>query len=414
MSTILVLLDAFRHDYLTEKNTPFLWKCAQEGANYAGVEQSLGFCERSEILTGLRGDVRGFFTAIGFDPANSPYIKTPLLNYLEFVEKYLLLGLNFFPLHFGSRVHKKLRHLVSCHLKKRKMSMSAYLIPFTWLPYFALTEDRIDHRDPKAFPMPSILSLLEGAGGTYLYDTFSALNIDTKYRTDCDRFDAVIRDFKVFPKDLYLVYVAATDEYGHRYGPDSHKFQVTLRQLDKNIEKFVHDTECTNRGNNYLFLGDHGMLPVTSRMDAEKEISTMLRTTGLYNGKDVIYFLDSTMVRFWTMSEKARNSLPGILYGTEIFNRSGSWMNDALAKRYHVPWPDRRYGDLLWIANPGVLVFPDFFHRFTPCKGMHGYDPALPESQGMCILWGKGIPSSKHPVMPLTNTFNLLKSCLNL
>ena len=89
-------------------------------------------------------------------------------------------------------------------------------------------------------------------------------------------------------------------------------------------------------------------------------------------------------------------------------------MDDATAKRNHVPWPDRRYGDYLWVADPGILVFPDFFHRLVPCIGMHGYDPKLPESRGMCIFWGEGIPSSKHPVMPLAGVFDLIKRNLEL
>lgn len=42
MSTVFLLLDAFRRDYLSESNTPFLWKCSREGEHYEGVAQSLG------------------------------------------------------------------------------------------------------------------------------------------------------------------------------------------------------------------------------------------------------------------------------------------------------------------------------------------------------------------------------------
>lgn len=414
MAAVLLLLDAFRPDYLTERTTPFLWRCAQEGEYYSGVEQSLGFCERSEILTGLRGDETGFFTAIGFDPPNSPYANLPFLSYLDIVEKVLLFCLNCLPSNFGSRIHKKLRYLVSCRFRKSGILMPSYLIPYSWLPYFALTEDRIDHRNPAAFPTPSILTRLEKAGMTYYYAAFSALNMPSLYKSDCDRLDAVVRESKVSPKDFYLVYIATADSYGHSYGPDSIELQTALRRLDIDLERFVHDLEHTAPGNSYLFLGDHGMMTVTKKINAEKEISRLLRSFRLQKRRDVLYFLDSTMVRFWAISDKARSLLPDMIATSEVFNGNGTWMNNAAAACNHVPWPDRRYGDYLWVANPGNLVFPDFFHRHTPCKGMHGYDPHLPESRGMCICWGKEIPSSKHSVMPLTKAFDILKRNLGL
>jgi predicted AlkP superfamily pyrophosphatase or phosphodiesterase len=294
------------------------------------------------------------------------------------------------------------------------MKMPSYFIPYSWLPYFALTEDHIDHRNHAAFQTPSILTLLDKAGRTYCYDTFTALNFQSLYQSDNERLNAVICDIKKSPKDLYLVYIAAADVYAHYYGPDSPEFRKVIRDLDKNIELFVQNLERTVCGNRYLFLGDHGMMTVIKRIDAEQEISRLLRTVHLCKGQDVLYFLDSTMVRLWAIGDKKRSLLSDALTTSEIFNENGAWMDDAMARRNHVPWPDRRYGDYLWIANPGTLVFPDFFHRNTPCRGMHGYDPYLPESRGMCINWGRGIPSSKHSFMPLTRTFDILKKNLEL
>ena len=140
----------------------------------------------------------------------------------------------------------------------------------------------------------------------------------------------------------------------------------------------------------------------------------MRREAGLKAGKDVIHFLDSTMVRLWTISARARKVLPGMLRDSAAFAEHGTWMDAERAERDHVPWPDRRYGDHLWVANPGVLVFPDFFHRMAPCKGMHGYDPHLRESQGVCVLWGESVSREEHPTIPLSGVFDILKRSLEL
>ena len=415
MKTVLILMDAFRHDYIESDNTPFLWKCAQDGEYYTRVKQSLGFCERSEILTGLKGNESGFFTAIGFDPKNSPYASIKYLKQLQALEGVIIFFLKIFPNHISGKIQKKIRNLIfNIFFKKSGIKMNSYSIPYSWLPYFALTEDRIDHRNREAFSVPSILSLLDDAGKKYFYDTFSALGFNSKYGSDEDRFEAVIREAKTNPKDFYLIYISAPDAYGHVYGPESSLFKKKLHKLDNDLFDFVQRLEGIDSGHNYVFLGDHGMVTVTHNLNAEKEIQLLLQSAELIKGKDVIYFLDSTMIRIWALTDKAREALPTILGGSDAINKYGEWMNKENAIRYHVPWPDRRYGDYLWVANSGCVVFPDFFHRLSSNKGMHGYNPELPDCQGMCIKWGEGVPADQRTSIPLSGIFKLLKDSLEL
>lgn len=413
-ATVLLLLDAFRYDYISEDLTPFLWKCSQEGEYYDGVEPSMGFCERSEILTGLRPNKTGFFTAIGFDPLNSPYANVSILPWLDSFERILVQLLRVFPKVFASRLQNKFRYWIAQYFLSLGIVMPTYLIPFSWLRYFALTEDQVDHRLPDAFPEKSILTLLDEAGKSYFYETFSALGMRSKYSSDADRFSAVIRDGKVSVKDLYLIYVAAADTYGHFYGPDSPKFRELLTRLDREIECFVRDFESVAPNTRYLVVGDHGMTNVSVKFDALSEIKGLLKYVKLLPGRDVIYFLDSTMIRFWFLNDRARRLLTGLLMEAKGFNDNGSWMNKSIAVQYHLPWPDIRYGELLWVANPGVLVFPDFFHNFNPCLGMHGYDTSAHESWGTCLHWGNDIHASKHSRIPLTNIFSILKKSLQI
>jgi len=414
MSTIFLLLDAFRRDYLSEDNTPFLWKCAQEGEYYEGVIQSLGFCERTEIFTGLRGDQSGFLTAIGFDPSNSPYADVKILPLFGIMEQIGLGLLKLAPKEFRHKVHKRLRSYAQQYFQRRNITMPTFFIPYRLLPFFSLTEDRVDLRRPDAFSHPSIFKLLFNAGKTYFYDSFTALGLVTPYASEQERLDAVIKDLLGNKKDLYLVYISIPDTYGHLFGPESAELSPILCNMDQMLERFVKQAEEISPNNRFLFIGDHGMLTVTTHYDAKKEIDALLGKFDLINGQDVLYFLDSTMVRFWAMSNRAQKKLPRILKDASGFSAHGTWMTPKKAKQFHVPWPDRRYGDHLWIANAGVLVFPDFFHRIVPCKGMHGYDPNLPESQGVCIHWGKGIKTKRFPTIKLSDTFDVLKRSVEI
>ncbi len=414
MSTIFLLLDAFRRDYLSKETTPFLWKCSREGEHCEGVVQSLGFCERTEILTGMRGDESGFFTAIGFDPPNSPYAGLGVLPLLHVAEQVALSLLRLTPQDFGNKVHNRLRSYAQRYFRSRSITMPSFFIPYPWLHYFALTEDRTDHRKPEAFPRPSLFTLLTESGKTYFYDSFTALGLATPYASDQERLDAVVNDLAGDKKDLYLIYISTADAHGHRCGPESAEFRAILHDMDRMLQRFVQQAEESAPKNTFLFVGDHGMLPVTARFDAGAEIRKYLYEAGLKKGKDVIHFLDSTVVRLWTMSDRAREDLSGLVRDAPGFTAHGTWMDAGTAERYHVPWPDRRYGDHLWVANPGVLVFPDFFHRMAPCKGMHGYDPMLPESQGVCILWGKDVTRRQLPAIHLSEVFDVLKRSLGL
>jgi predicted AlkP superfamily pyrophosphatase or phosphodiesterase len=414
MPTVFLLLDAFRSDYLSEETTPFLSECASKGRHYVSVEPSLGYCERAEILTGLSSKEAGFFSAVGFDPNNSPYKRIKMLKILDCFENILLLFLKFFPITLSAKIQKKFRKIVQRYFMWCGVHMPPFLIPFKWLKYFALTEDRLDHRSADAFSVPSILTLLNSQGKEFFYDSFTALGFPAPYSSDQDRLDAVAKNLTYEQKELYLVYISAPDAYGHLYGPDALEFKEKLNDMDNNLKKFVEECVELSPNTKFIFVGDHGMMTVKQKFNAEREIKTLLKRARLKLGIDVIYFLDSTSVRLWSLSQKAQTKLAEILPAADKFHDYGTWMNSELSNEIEIAWPDPRYGEHLWVANPGVLVFPDFFHRFKPQKGMHGYDVKLKESKGTCILWSKDIANETIPDIRLTDIYDILRRELNL
>ena len=62
---IFVLVDAMRSDYISQNNTPFIYNLSQKYFYVKKVRPSVGFCERSEIISGLNYEKTGYFTAIG-------------------------------------------------------------------------------------------------------------------------------------------------------------------------------------------------------------------------------------------------------------------------------------------------------------------------------------------------------------
>ena len=292
--------------------------------------------------------------------------------------------------------------------------MSTYRIPFSLLPYFSLTEDQRDHRCKDAFPVKSILQLLEEKKRSYFYDSFTALNLPPNGSNE-NRMALALKAARRKDHSLYLIYNSLPDSYGHKYGPISPELENAVREMDDQLESFVNIYKKEVGDATFIFLGDHGMLPVIKLFDAKKVLFDLSKESGLKLKKDFIYFLDSTLLRVWFFSERAKRLLPVALKKSDKFNQYGKFIDERMAQRFHVPWGDRRYGDIIWWADNGVLIYPDFFHNSEMAyRGMHGYDPELVECQGTCIVYGPNITSRTIDVLPLKSVFDILKRLLEI
>ena len=411
MSVILFLMDAMRSDYITKETTPFLWGCANKGEYYKRIIPHFGFCERTEIFTGQTPKESGFFTALGLDKDDSPFkdiIELPLLEILDrSIPKEI--GIPFF-LKKGEIYHF-FRRIVNRWLLIRTGGISPQNIPIGLLPFWGLTEDKIDHREDHAFNIPSIFKLLNEAGKEFYYDSFSALNIPFN-GTDENRLNMMLNNKKKNEIDFSLVYISTPDFYGHEYGPDSNETKNALKNMDSQLKFYTNEVLKIDSNTSFIFLGDHGMAKVEKYFNAEEIILDVAKKHSLKLKKDFIYFLDSTVVRFWFFSDKAKSIFESNLFQSQQFLSNGIFIDEETAMKENIPLGDNRYGDIIWWANTGVLVFPDFFHRVKKYKGMHGYDPSKYENQGTCIVNGEDIEKREIESIYLTDVFDIFKKLL--
>jgi hypothetical protein len=121
------------------------------------------------------------------------------------------------------------------------------------------------------------------------------------------------------------------------------------------------------------------MVNVTRTLD----LAPVIASTKLRFGSDFGYFLDSTMVRFWFYHQGAEQAVR-----TAFKNIPGGRLLDvAQMKHFGIAGCDRRNGELYFLADPGVLLFPNFFQGDgEPIKGMHGYDPDCADNLGIFVL----------------------------
>ena len=402
MKLVLIVIDAFRYDYLSKKNTPFLFKCSENGYYIKHLIPSAGFCERSEIFTGKNPRESGFFTAIGYDPKKSEYKDNLFLNLLGKVESLLI---------NNYKLHKIFRILVLWFFKKyfSNKKMQPYNIPFKFLSNFMLTEDEFEFGS-RNMSGSNLFSKLKEKGKYFSLNSFTSLGMPSN-GNDIDRLELAISE--CIEKDLSFIpiYIGEIDAYGHKFGPLSKHLNSKLRDLDKKLEKTIDQLLQINNQTCFMFLGDHGMTTVKDTINIKSILSEIAKSLTLKESRDYVFFLDSTILRLWFFNKNDEENFYNKIIANKELMKAGIIIDNKIKDEFMLPKNDRRYGDIAWWANPGTLIFPDFFHIGKPYKGMHGYNPNHSSTHGTFISFGKNMKTQSveslhlHDIYPIISNF---------
>jgi hypothetical protein len=178
-----------------------------------------------------------------------------------------------------------------------------------------------------------------------------------------------------------FVHLQELDAVGHQFGPNSQELDARLLQTDNLCQKLITSLRARYQHLDLVLFGDHGMVSVTRTVD----VAQALAKTGLQLGIDYMVFLDSTMARFWFFHLQARR-----IVEQALDRLSGGRCLDARdLERYGLKRCEKANGELIFLAEPGVLIFPNYFQADgKPVEGMHGYDPDCPDNLGyfLCHL----------------------------
>lgn len=394
MKTILILVDACKNKYVTEEYMPFLHGLSNEGRYIKAIYPSPGFCERSEIFTGLDSYESGNFTAIGWEPEYSEY-KDRIFE-LKLYES------------LSNLYDRGARALFRRLHANNKYFLKPYFIPFRTIGNLVLTEDG----DIRLNEYKDIFDILDRDGLSYTQKCFTSLAFESNLSESIliDAIEEAIKENNYF----IPVYIGSTDYRGHDFGDDLKSLRPYLQDVDKLISE-IYKLSIEN-GYHVAVLGDHGMVPVKNKVDILGEVSRF----DLKIHNDFEMFLDSTYARFWINDDSTRMAIEVIL--KEKFGDFGKIVDEIKAKEYRVPLNvyaedgHKVYGDILWCANPGVLISPDYFnHPKKEIRGMHGYLETNSEhGTGVFIALGQGIKSERYDSAELKDVCGELCSLLEI
>jgi hypothetical protein len=135
-----------------------------------------------------------------------------------------------------------------------------------------------------------------------------------------------------------------------------------------------------------------------------------LEQTGLEFGSDYVFFLDSTVARFWFPNAEARAVV------REALGRvSDGWvLGEQALERYGLAGAPSRLGELYYVVPGGTVLFPNFFQATAPPKGMHGYVPEVEENWARVIVRGAGARGELPRPVDLADVFPVMAELLDL
>jgi hypothetical protein len=136
------------------------------------------------------------------------------------------------------------------------------------------------------------------------------------------------------------------------------------------------------------------MTPLTGTVD----IMSKMENCGLVFGKDYGACYDSTMARFYYLSEKAEPVITNLMK-----EFPGRFITKEEEIKYGIYREDRAFGNGIFLLDAGLQIVPSDMGG-SPLNGMHGFSPEDIHSYA-AILSNTSLP---HEIQNVANYFSLM------
>jgi len=381
--TVIILIDAFRWDYIELHKSDILENLRKNNFNFlrGKTRETFGFHIKPAFFSGIYPEESNLCTTFIYSPSTSPF------KILRLFPPFL-----FKLFSSSSRIDTGIRKFLIRRIRRRSSTAEKYYattlqIPLYLLHFFDFSEKEFPEEGYNGYA--TVLSILKEKGFKYKYYGFPFDCVST-FEADLEllcRFKKEVKNDIVFA----FIQFSSLDLLGHIYGPVSKEVKEGVKKIDELVEEIIlHCNKIYKEGYNLIIFSDHGMVEIREMLNIwqklEEEIDLKL-------GKDYVVFLDSTMARFWFKDERAEREIKGLLQNLP----GGRILEEEDYVKYRIRFRDNRYGDLIFLANPGVLIYPNFFQMSgEPCRGMHGYDPEEPDNQGVFLLASSRIHEKRY------------------
>ncbi|NNG16729.1 MAG: hypothetical protein HKM89_09625 [Gemmatimonadales bacterium] len=345
---VAIMLDAFNHRYL-EFEAPFI-SSIMARAHVTRVIPAFGFEPDAAHIAGLWPELSDGGMHFWWGPEGSVFRWTTPWG------------------RFAARLPTGAQRVVRRGIQATNLAVARPLgrkyggnpvgIPLERLHLFDVSQSRVMFQ-PGFSASPTIFDLLSQQQRPWKY--FGS----PVHRSKADRLARRIEKADLRNVDFVFVSMADLDKVGHVYGTRGVEIQDAWRRVDSAVERIYRHCLQDGKPVELVIYGDHGMVDVTSHID----LRPALRRLRSREWVDYAYFLDSTFARFWTFTDEAKAEIMEMLDGVP----GGSLVTTADRERYRCAYSHNRFGDIIFWADEGHILLPNFYQKLNPVRGMHGY-----------------------------------------
>ena len=344
---LFVFIDACGWEII--KNDPFVKDVAPLRRPLRSVFGFSSACIPS-ILSGRYPVEHRNWSYFVYDPKNSPFKSLRALQWLP----NAVTG--------RRRVRRYLSKFVKMRLKF-KGYFDLYNIPFRFISLFDFSEKKSPLQPGGMNRGPNIFDWLVERNIPY--------HVSEPARGEAGNLDALITDISAESIDFAFLYWPDLDGLMHRVGNNSTQVPAALRQYEEKISRLMGAAREHYKEIRLYVFSDHGM----ANCDKHLDLMSKIQALGLRFGEDYAVVYDSTMARFWFFNDRARDAVTACLQGVP----EGEILSDAELTDLGTLFPDRYFGQLIFLMEEGTLIVPSHMGE-RPIRAMHGYHPDAPHS----------------------------------
>jgi predicted AlkP superfamily pyrophosphatase or phosphodiesterase len=319
----------------------------------------LGFSSGAipSMLTGAMPAQHGHWNLFYYDPEGSPF---------RWLKRFLFLP---------KRVlHHRVTSKLLKELGRRALGLGPLFEVFVkpdLLPWFNWVEKKNIYSRGGISGAPSIFDQLAAQGvphKIYSYHHFKDAEILRRARDDVRSGAA----------NFFFVYLSELDSVLHHNCEPCELLEQRLRWYADSVRNLFEVARKRDPDMTFVVVSDHGMAPVRRRYDLVSRIERLPFSMP----DDYLAVYDSTMARFWFFNKNAQREIMASLTGSPC----GRILDDVELDELGILFPDRRFGEIVFLLHPGWLLSKsDFNGKGWNPSGMHGYHPDDPHSDAVFL-----------------------------
>lgn len=214
---------------------------------------------------------------------------------------------------------------------------------------------------------------------------------------EAEKVDQILAWLDLPPPDRPRLIVAwwhGADHAGHAKGPDHADVMEQLAGQDRELERLMAGIDARGLWSRttLIVVSDHGMtavadaVPVAERLDEAGIDAEVTRGAAVAH----VFLADPSMLA-------AARTVLSSLEGVRVY--AGA----ELPASFRFAHPQRTGDLVLTVEPPRTFVLPGLAERAFRAtglldgeRGMHGFDPALPDMGGVFFAYGRGVPRGER------------------